>query len=111
LKASKPYPGLMHFMGLKQIGLLSQLYTLLVDSVYFLYHTTTLFSKIPTLAHFYTILDERMKQMDNKTNENLKEKEILACNEEVSRELFSKELHVIVTDGVRDSLEQGAEKS
>ncbi|MGD6831655.1 hypothetical protein ACQCT5_05805 [Sutcliffiella halmapala] len=49
--------------------------------------------------------------MDNKTNENLKEKEILACNEEVSRELFSKELHVIVTDGVRASLEQKSEKS
>ncbi|MBM7619412.1 hypothetical protein JOC95_001261 [Bacillus tianshenii] len=43
--------------------------------------------------------------MDHK-NENLKEKEILACNEEVSKELFSKELHVIVTDGVKASMEQ-----
>ncbi|MGM0835065.1 MAG: hypothetical protein ACQEV7_02835 [Bacillota bacterium] len=49
--------------------------------------------------------------MDNKTNENLNEKEILACNEEVSRELFSKELHVIVKDGIRASLEHGVEKS
>ncbi|WP_157860688.1 hypothetical protein [Bacillus sp. LL01] len=31
------------------------------------------------------------------------EKEILACNEEVSKELFSKELHVIVTDGLNAS--------
>jgi hypothetical protein len=80
-----------------------------VDAVYFLYHTTTLFSKIHALTHFITILNERMNQMDNKRNENLKEKEILACNEEVSRELFSKELHVIVTDGVRASLEQQSE--
>jgi hypothetical protein len=34
------------------------------------------------------------------------EKEILACNEEISKELFSKELHVIVTDGVRASMEE-----
>lgn len=98
-------------MGLNQMGILSQLYTLIVNTVYFLYHTTTLFSKILALTHFNTILNERMKKMDNKTNRNLKEKEILACNEEVSRELFSKELHVIVTDGVRASLEQGGEKS
>lgn len=36
----------------------------------------------------------------------MKEKEILACNEEVSKELFSKELHVIVTDGVNASREE-----
>ncbi|MFE7062292.1 hypothetical protein ACFVAD_09070 [Sutcliffiella sp. NPDC057660] len=98
-------------MGLKQIGILSQLYTLIVDAVYFLYHITTLFSKIAALTHVNTILNERMKRMDNKTNKSLKEKEILACNEEVSRELFSKELHVIVTDGVKASLEQGGENS
>lgn len=98
-------------MGLKQIGILSQLYTLIVDAVYFLYHIITLFSKIAALTHVNTILNERMKRMDNKTNKSLKEKEILACNEEVSRELFSKELHVIVTDGVKASLEQGRENS
>ncbi|NLP52674.1 hypothetical protein [Bacillus sp. RO1] len=36
----------------------------------------------------------------------MKEKEILACNEEVSKELFSKELHVIVTDGLNASREE-----
>jgi hypothetical protein len=36
----------------------------------------------------------------------LKEKEILACNEEVSKELFSKELYVIVTDGLNASREE-----
>ncbi len=40
--------------------------------------------------------------MEKKINE----KEILACNEEVSKELFSKELHVIVTDGLHASLEK-----
>lgn len=37
------------------------------------------------------------------------EKEILACNEEVSKELFSKELHVIVTDGLYASLDMDGE--
>ncbi|WP_339146385.1 MULTISPECIES: hypothetical protein [unclassified Sutcliffiella] len=37
------------------------------------------------------------------------EKEILACNEEISKELFSKELHVIVTDGLHASRDTGEE--
>ncbi|WP_156317559.1 hypothetical protein [Bacillus sp. CHD6a] len=36
----------------------------------------------------------------------MKEKEILACNEEVSKELFSKELFVIVTDGLTATREE-----
>lgn len=40
--------------------------------------------------------------MEKKRNE---EKEILACNEEVSKELFMKELYAIVDDGARSSVE------
>ncbi|UAL45647.1 hypothetical protein [Sutcliffiella horikoshii] len=41
----------------------------------------------------------------------MKEKEILACNEEVSKELFSKELHVIVADGLSASREEEFDKN
>ncbi|WP_404346528.1 hypothetical protein LG311_11940 [Sutcliffiella horikoshii] len=41
----------------------------------------------------------------------MKEKEILACNEEVSKELFSKELHVIVADGLSASREEELDKN
>lgn len=44
--------------------------------------------------------------MDNNSKKIEKEKEILACNEEISKELFSKELHIMVNDGVRASLDQ-----
>ncbi len=43
--------------------------------------------------------------MEKKKNE----KEILACNEEISKELFSKELHVIVTDGLNASRDSDEE--
>ena len=45
--------------------------------------------------------------MENKRNE---EKEILACNEEVSKELFMKELYAIVDDGARSSVEKEEQK-
>ncbi|MED4014697.1 hypothetical protein ACWE42_03590 [Sutcliffiella cohnii] len=35
-----------------------------------------------------------------------KDDEILACNQEVSKELFQKELEVIVTDGIEAAMEQ-----
>ena len=38
------------------------------------------------------------------------EKEILACNEEVSKELFMKELYAIVDDGARSSVESEEQK-
>ncbi|WP_404428267.1 hypothetical protein [Sutcliffiella horikoshii] len=41
----------------------------------------------------------------------MKEKEILACNEEVSKELFSKELYVIVADGLSASREEEFDKN
>ncbi|WP_169864924.1 hypothetical protein [Sutcliffiella halmapala] len=44
--------------------------------------------------------------MDYKQKEEITEKEILACNEEIAKELFSKELHVIVTDGLQASIEK-----
>ncbi|WP_157842716.1 MULTISPECIES: hypothetical protein [Bacillus] len=40
--------------------------------------------------------------MDKKGNG---EKEILACNKEVSKDLFMKELYAIVDDGARSSVE------
>ncbi|CAG9621984.1 hypothetical protein [Sutcliffiella rhizosphaerae] len=33
----------------------------------------------------------------------MKENELLACNEELAKELFNKELQIIVTDGVMAS--------
>ena len=45
--------------------------------------------------------------MENKRNE---EKEILACNVEVSKELFMKELYAIVDDGARSSVEKEEQK-
>ncbi|WP_223701927.1 hypothetical protein [Sutcliffiella deserti] len=44
--------------------------------------------------------------MDNTTKKEEGQREILACNEEISKELFSKELHIIVTDGVRNSMDK-----
>ncbi len=57
---------------------------------------------LPLIIHIKHKVQLEVLLMDKKGNG---EKEILACNKEVSKDLFMKELYAIVDDGARSSVE------